>query len=412
MKIPVVRGRIGSWIYYTGVMTFGQIAEKIKPSINQIYKATCLDDVLQRELTSNYENIKKYILKDQERFFNAIIIAIYNGNPQWLEVEFDAAESAFTNVGFLELTGDETLFPVDGQHRVAGIIAAINENPEIENEQVPVIFIAHSDTEAGRKKTRKLFSTLNRRAKPVGANENIALDEDDISSIITRDLLQDVPLCMKDNIVNSQGKQIPTANEAAFTSLIALYQSVDIIIKDKLKDSGISGNKFREYKLYRPSDETLESIREYVLNFINEFIEQTDVIKSYLQKQGEDRAKSFRNNNGGNFLFRPLVLTEYFEAIITIKRRAQDRTFEEIFGRFNDIQSDISLAPWRGLVWDGSKIIARAPKTVIRLVLIYMADSSLLTTTEHEKLIQEYAKCLNISEQEARSLLMPAGSEP
>ena len=146
MKIPVIRGSIGNWIYYTGVMNFKQIADKITTSINEMYETSCLDEVLQRVLTENYQSIKNYILKDDERFFNAIIIAIYNGNPQWLEVEFDNEESEFTNLGFLKLSGEEVLFPVDGQHRVAGIKAAIKENPYMGKEQVPVIFIAHSNT--------------------------------------------------------------------------------------------------------------------------------------------------------------------------------------------------------------------------------------------------------------------------
>lgn len=157
MKIPVIRGKIGNWIYYTGVMSFKQISDKITASINELYEASCLDEVLQRELTQNYKSIKDYILKDNERFFNAIIIAIYNGNPQWLEVEFDREESAYTNLGFLELSGEETLFPVDGQHRVAGIKSAIEEDPEMAQEQVPVIFIAHSNTVEGRKKPENCF---------------------------------------------------------------------------------------------------------------------------------------------------------------------------------------------------------------------------------------------------------------
>ena len=37
IKVPVIRGQIGKWRYYVGVMTFGQIAERVSPSINQLY---------------------------------------------------------------------------------------------------------------------------------------------------------------------------------------------------------------------------------------------------------------------------------------------------------------------------------------------------------------------------------------
>lgn len=59
-------------------------------------------------------------------------------------------------------------FLIINRDRVAGITAALAENKELASEQVSVIFIAHSQTDQGMKKTRKLFSTLNRRAKPVG----------------------------------------------------------------------------------------------------------------------------------------------------------------------------------------------------------------------------------------------------
>ncbi len=170
------------------------------------------------------------MLNDRERFFNALILAIFNGDPQWLEVEFPSEERDYTNVGFLQFSGDETIFPIDGQHRVAGIKQALKTNPGLETEQVPVVFVAHRQTEEGRKRTRKLFSTLNRRAKPVGQNENIALDEDDVCAIITRELLQNHPLFLGDNVVNSKGKQIPNNNKNAFTSLITLYQCVQAFI--------------------------------------------------------------------------------------------------------------------------------------------------------------------------------------
>ena len=110
MRIPVIRGKIGEWIYYSGVMSFSQIAKKVVPSIGDLYKTSCLGELLQRALTDNYENIKDYILKDSERFFNAIILAIYDGNPQWLEVEFNEEDGDYNNVGFLDFSGEKLFF--------------------------------------------------------------------------------------------------------------------------------------------------------------------------------------------------------------------------------------------------------------------------------------------------------------
>lgn len=405
MKIPVIRGTIGDWIYYSGVMNFKQISDNVTASINDLYKTSCLDELLQRALTSNYESIRDYILKDRERFFNAVILAIYDGDPQWLEVEFSEAEREYTNVGFLQFSGKEVIFPVDGQHRVAGIISAISENPQLATEQVPVIFIAHSNDDRGIKKTRKLFSTLNRRAKPVGQNENIALDEDDISSIITRDLVQEFPLCMGTNIINSLGKQIPNNNEEAFTSLITLYQCVDLLIKHKLGESGIKGKKYTEYKLYRPKEDDVMELKHYVFDVFNSLVENTDVIREYLTLQEENRAVHFRNATGGNLMFRPIALTEYFEAAFLLCSRSHSTTYAKAFSLLNSVELNISNYPWLGFMWDGTKIITRVSKTIIRLILMYMACPSSLTQKEQEKMLTEYAKSMHISVGEAEKLL-------
>lgn len=405
MKIPVIRGIIGDWVYYSGVMTFKQISDNVTASINDLYKTTCLDELLQRALTSNYESIRDYILKDQERFFNAVILAIYDGNPQWLEVEFNEEESEYTNVGFLQFSGEEVIFPVDGQHRVAGIAAAIADNPALAMEQVPVIFIAHSNDDQGMKKTRKLFSTLNRRAKPVGQNENIALDEDDISSIITRDLVQDFPLCMGTNIVNSLGKQIQSSNEEAFTSLITLYQCVELLVKHKLGERGIKGKRYSDYKLYRPNDDEIGELKAYILDVFEAFAEHTDVIREYMSLTGATKAQRFRNSAGGNLLFRPIAITEYFEAAYLLCQRGGASTYAEAFRLLNSVELDIAKQPWLGLVWDGTKIINRASKTVIRTLLLFMANASVMSQHEQEKLISDYASSINSSYEEAANYL-------
>ena len=400
MKIPVIRGIIGDWIYYSGVMTFKQISENVTASINDLYKTSCLDELLQRALTNNYESIRDYILKDTERFFNAVILAIYDGDPQWLEVEFNEDEREFTNVGFLQFSGEEVIFPVDGQHRVAGITAAIFENPTLAFEQVPVIFIAHCNDTQGMKKTRKLFSTLNRRAKPVGQNENIALDEDDVSSIITRDLVQEFPLFMGSNIVNSLGKQIPNSNEEAFTSLITLYQCVDLLVKHRLGENGIKGKKYTEYKLYRPKEDEIAALKEFVFETFEDFVDHTTVIREYVALSGDTKAQKYRNASGGNLLFRPIALTEYFEAAFLLCQRGGAATYRDAFDLLNTVELDISNRPWLGLMWDGSRIITRVSKTVIRMLLLYMSNPSVLTQKEYEKLIGDYASSMHLSAEE------------
>ncbi|MBQ4585180.1 MAG: DGQHR domain-containing protein [Clostridia bacterium] len=404
MKIPVIKGRIGSWIYYVGTMTMGQIAStQVSASVDEIYKATCLQNLLQRNLTRNYESIKEYLLKEKDRFFNAIILAIFDGDPQWLEVEFKGDEREFNNVGFLEFTGKEKIFPVDGQHRVKGIKEAVKTNKSLLFESVPVIFIAHDNSDDGKKKTRKLFSTLNRRAKPVGQEENIALDEDDICSIITRDLIQNIPLFQGENLTIKGGKPVSSSNTEAFTSIITLYQCVESIVKWQLKKEGITASKYKDYILYRKDDATIEKYKGIVFDIMEAFIKETSVIQKYLSDSSNKRASCFRNAEGGNLIFRPVALTEYINAAIELIESGF--TYKEAFEQLDKLPQDIALKPWAGLLWDGTKMRVRISKPAIKYLLVYMCDKNLLEQKDYEKLILIYSTTLNIDKEEAEQII-------
>lgn len=404
MKIPVIKGRIGSWIYYVGTMTFDQIAsEQINSSVDEIYKATCLSELLQRHLSDNYNSIKNYLLKESDRFFNAIILAIFDGDPQWLEVEFKGDEKDYTTVGFLEFTGEEKIFPVDGQHRVKGIKEAVAIDENLKFETVPVIFIAHDDSPEGRKKTRKLFSTINRRAKPVGASENIALDEDDICSIITRDVVQQFPLFHGKNLTTYEGKQIPVSNKIAFTSIITLYQCIESIVKWQLSKQGISGKKYKDYLLYRKEDSIISNMRNIVFDIIEAFVNNTTTIQTYLNNPDDNRAEAFRNNTGGSLLFRPIALTEYFNAAIVLFDNGYNNV--EAFSKLNQLPHIISENPWNGLLWDGTKMVNRVSRSAVKNLLVYMVDKNLLSENEYKKMTELYAATLNIDVSVARDLL-------
>ena len=400
-RIPVIRGEIGNWRYYTGIMTFGQISKHVTSSVKEFYQATCLNELLQRDLTENYNAIKEYLLNDRERFFNALILAIYNGDPQWLEIEFEERE--YCNVGFLEFTEEETIFPVDGQHRVAGIKKAVTEEPALLNESVPVVFVAHYPTPEGQKRTRKLFSTLNRRAKPVGQNENIALDEDDVCAIITRELMQTIPLLMNDNVAYIKGKQLPRKNEEALTSLIALYQAVCIVVQ---RDLELSDKRFSDYKLYRPDEGEIERHIIHAHSIFEAFSTNTSVIKEFQQHEGIGKTKDFRNAQGGNILFRPMVFPIYFDVALMIAKE-QNTTINEAFSILNNVPQRLNARPWLGLLWDGQKIINRLSHVMIKNMLLFMTCSDVLSPSILIKFEESYAKALTTDIETAREYLAP-----
>lgn len=389
MKLPVIRGHIGDWRYYTGVMNFKDIAEIVTPSVDEFCNPSCLNDLLQRQLTDNYKSISKYLIKEEQRFFNAIVLAIYDGDPKWHEIEFGEDYEEYNNVGFLSFNDDIQVFPVDGQHRVKGIIEVLSENQSLEDEEVPVIFIAHKNSLEGKKRTRKLFSTLNRRAKPVGDNYQIALDEDDIVAIVTREIVEEFELFQGDKLLNTT-KQIPKSNLSAFTSLIALYQCNEALIKSKLD---MSDKELKDYKLYRPDEEIIDKIFEYVKGYWESFIKNISIIDQYMMKE-EKPAEEFRNKDGGNLLFRPIGIIEFVKSSSFIANR-MNKDWDYVLSQLNTIQLCLNSQVWKGVVWDGKKIINRVNTTLIRLIIMQLVSENLLIDDEKNQLVDLYIAATN-----------------
>ncbi|PAM92842.1 DndB, partial [Flavobacterium sp. IR1] len=188
--LPALRGKIGIWNYYVCNLSFNEVNEYVKRIDNELHSSSALSDLIQRNITENYKSIMEYILKQDERFFNSLVLAVYDGDPEWIEVELNFDDNEYFNMGFLKLSGKEKIFPVDGQHRVEGIKKSLESKSELANETIPAIFIGHTKSTEGIKRTRRIFSTLNRYAKPVSARDIIALDEDDIVAIITREIVE------------------------------------------------------------------------------------------------------------------------------------------------------------------------------------------------------------------------------
>lgn len=141
IDIPAIRGTLGKLTYYTATFTFKQIAERVKPADEELHTSKSLQEQLQRALTDNHKSITEYILTQKEHFFNALVLAVYDGDPTWNELEFVNINIRYYSMGFLHLNGDERIFPVDGQHRVEGIKSALKANPKLEDETITVIII-------------------------------------------------------------------------------------------------------------------------------------------------------------------------------------------------------------------------------------------------------------------------------
>ena len=167
------------------------------------------------------------------------------------------------------------------------------------------------------------------------------------------------------------------------------------------------GNKksqFKKFLLFRPEEDLISRYIDFVERLMNDFIDSTGVIKNYLETNGDERASKFRNSAGGNVLFRPVVLTEYFSVALSLADQ-DGYDFKEAFSRLAHIEMNLDKIPWKGFLWDGEKIINRTSRAKIKNLLLFMSDRTIFTDQDCAKLFEDYARILNISTTEAESLL-------
>ena len=208
----------------------------------EIHKSKQLSDMIQRQLNRRRAaEIAEYLANQPERLFNALVIATYGGQPSWhglsalksdsdyLDLQ-DLSEELIESVGFLTLREDEKLFALDGQHRLAGIKKAIKDGLDQDPyDEVPIIFVAHKNDVQGLRRTRRLFTTLNKTARPVSKGDIIALDEDDVMALAVRWLIdEEGELFRGDRIAFVAGNNMPVGNFTSLTTIGNLYDVLSI----------------------------------------------------------------------------------------------------------------------------------------------------------------------------------------
>lgn len=351
---------MGDWTYYSTLMQLSEVAERIRPA-QEIHKSDTLCDMIQRSLSKRLEDISKYILRQPQHLFNSIIVGIYEGDPQWYELDATSSQahdgsqipsSVLKSIGSLHLTGTEKIFALDGQHRVAGIKEALVKRKSLGTEQLSVIFVAHRNDRMGLQRSRRLFATLNRYAKPVSRLEIIALDEDDPIAITTRALLRDHTLLSRKNVIAiPKGKNMPTGDDEAFTTAVALYEG---LLSFFATVRNLDKTTLREFLADRPNEQALGHILTDASKVVDLMIAAFPELSDYKKVAGyKNSAAPFRNPSGGHFLFRPIGLLAYMLAVG--RAVASGATIELATKKIARSKlSQLNQFPWAGVLFDSN----------------------------------------------------------
>ena len=168
--LPTLRGKMGDWFYYVTLLPFKEVANRVVFDTKTVHHSHKLDDGKMTQITFE---IVDYLKKQEQRFFNSLILGIYDGSPTWQEIDIlgnqnvyedfseDSLDYLSRTFGILTLNGNEKIFVIEGQHKVQAIKEAVKQEKILANEEIAAIFVAHKETPEGKMRTKQLVSNLN-----------------------------------------------------------------------------------------------------------------------------------------------------------------------------------------------------------------------------------------------------------
>ena len=390
---PALRSQMGSWNYYVVKMSARELSENVKYA-SEVYEDRTLDEAIQRILNEGRvkKEIVEYLKRQQDRFFSSIVVAALEGDPMFYPVEItdDPQFAIFRDdrrlneaFGVLKFDGTQKYYALDGQHRLSAIKTLLDRNnplsdgaPEgFENDEFSVIVIVPERREDANKnfmpKYRRLFSNLNRYAKPTDQATNIIMDEDDTFAILTRRLITDNDF-FKSAGIQSKSRRIKTqkgknlkTGDPYFTSLETLYEmNVKLLCSRQRENNGWGpikeeGTDLKTFKRFRPSEKYIDELSDELTMYwkalideIPDLSEEPIYMRTHELKEDEEE-----KNESDHLLFWPIgqqMLAEIVRKLLD--KRLPDLenptldTVKEALKGLNQLEWRLHHPPWRDFV--------------------------------------------------------------
>jgi DNA sulfur modification protein DndB len=413
--VPALKATMGDWQYYVTVMKIGKIARECRLA-EEIHTDKDLDALIQRAIQDRVaKEMVPYLLNEPQRFYGALVVAVYGGEPEFSPVRVDEHEllddkdkdKSSYGFGLLRFDGSQIYYALDGQHRLKSLQEAIGMEPNLAKEEITVIILKHEGSKEGLQRTRRLFSTLNRRAKPTTSGMNIAIDEDDAIAIVTRQLVKESDH-LKGLILNTLGGKSlnPTkTNDPYITTLTALYETNEILLG--AYEEGLQIDS--KFKQFRPSSDNLDKYYLFLDNIWGQmlrFCPEFDNVKSGKRKPGDLRilvdsdglptlTEERKAIPGGNVFMRPIG--QFIVAEVVKQAGIQRKSIPDVIAAImTHVSMDIDNLPWAGLIWNSAtQTITGGKKEKALIVAIICHALGLRTSFKVRDLKQQYRNTIN-----------------
>ena len=418
-RFPALRSRVGDWYYYVTTLPFHEVAQRVRPATDLVTTPDMSTWIQRGIVEQRARKIANYLVTRPQHFFPGIVVGVYLGEPTWYEIDVEdnivlsdpaIDPNAQYNLGLLELDGTERLYAIDGQHRIAGIKAAlellntpecIEQHNQLANEDLAILFVsADIEHEGQLERVRRLFTTLNKEAKKVSDAEIVALDEDDAAAIVTRwiatryDGLRAFQSDTEDELPHlvqlGTRDEIPRANQRSVTTIVSLYRMTKGIFQKDITALN------RKYEGNRPEDEDLEKIYKEAVIIWDLMRHHDAALGSVLGSDpAEQRAADYRNDQGGHILFRPMGLQSFGRALGLLRTRQIDTSLA-VKGLCS-LPMSLSGPPWIHAVWNpNTRRMNNDSQLVVEALLLHMVGHK--PRTSRMDLSKRYRELLGLQE--------------
>lgn len=415
--IPAMRGKFGSTEYFVVRMPAKELTERLTiPKEIEGWDDLTIEERWQREI--NYNRVKKhiapYLASDPDRFFGALIVDILNCDRVTFESISDVVSKLpelyrtdSKDVGFLVLSGEEVLVPLDGQHRLVALrfamtgkdntgkeIADLEPNNEVARDTVTVIMVKHDSA-----RSRKIFNKVNRYAKPTSKAENLITADDDIFAVLAREVSRDF---LDSRIVNIKSNTI-NKSHPYFTTLGTIYDINQHLLID---------HKFSQSSLPSKAEQTLA--RQETRTFWEIFLKEINLFVEMLADQSESSDERRRELRGDYLLGKPIAQYSVARAVLRLRDKrinGKKVDLKKACSRMNDLDWAVSNPTWQKVLMNGDNVVSgKTARDFAGDFIAYMAGDP-LDKDEVAKLTDRYRGHFAKEEQEKVKLPSPIGKD-
>jgi DNA sulfur modification protein DndB len=225
--VPAFHAQMGDLDYFVSVVTLGEVARLIDfvEDVDEWTNETPPALKLQRKLNTQRveRELVPYLLSGKDHFYSALAVEIRPaprmdaGGVEPIAFDVTQVFPGGLEFGMLTLDGTETLYALDGQHRLKSIELAIRQQPRLAREHISLIMIPFQSVA----RSQTLFSDLNRYAKPTSKSISLLFTHRDGFARVAKRLAETVPILH--NRVNMESTSL-SSNSRHFITLSTLYE--------------------------------------------------------------------------------------------------------------------------------------------------------------------------------------------